>query len=229
MAAKHLRRNSNNIYQSKKYYHENYPQISLEESTAWTANHLMVIKSLFPQIKDYMNKKVLEIGSSYGGFINNLNKDGFGNVTCSDMNKSILSDKIKNRFIFLDITDINRIKEKFDVIFAFEVLEHIAEDKKIVKNIFHLLSENGLFIFTVPYPRNHNLYDPYHINMQYPNYWTNLFNKQGFNLLKLEEVTFLPFIWKYIRPFFFFRSTIKYRLFTNEVFFIFQKQSKFVP
>lgn len=217
--------NSKNIYKSV-YYSQNYPpssRKSAKESTDWYANHFLIIKRIFPQIHYYIDKKILEIGSAYGGFINNLNKEGFKNVTASDMDSSLISKKIKNKFIYLDITNISRFREKYDVIFAFEVLEHISESEKVVKNIRSLLLDQGLFIFTVPYPRNHNLYDPYHVNMQYPNYWTNLLNKHGFTLLKLEEITFLPFIWRYIKPFFFFRRIIKYRIFTNEIFFIFKR------
>ncbi len=115
------------IYQSKKYYPKTHPKTSLKESTAWTANHLGVIKTIFPNILTYKKKKILEIGSSYGGFINNLNKEGFKNVTASDMDTSLCSPQIKNKLIFLNILNIEKIKTKYDVIFAFAVLEHIAE------------------------------------------------------------------------------------------------------
>lgn len=216
--------NSKNIYKSV-YYSQNYPPLqesSLKESTAWYANHFLVIKRIFPQIYNYLDKKILEIGSSYGGFINNLNKEGFTNVTASDLDKSLFSKEIKNKFIYLDLIDTKK-REEYDVVFAFEVLEHISESEKVVKNIRNLLVNEGLFIFTVPYPRNHNLYDSSHINMQYPNYWTNLFNKNGFILLKLEEITFIPFFWRYIKTFLFFKKIIKHPVFTNEIFFIFKK------
>lgn len=217
------------IYTSNKYYSQTHSPVSLEESTAWTANHFFVIKSIFPEIQNFKNRKVLEVGSSYGGFINNLNKEGFKNVTASDMNKSLLSKEIKNKFVYMDITytkrQTDRQTDRYDVIFAFDVLEHITESEKVVKNIFSLLSKDGLFIFSVPYPRKLNLYDPYHINMHYPNYWTNLFNRSGFTLLKLEEITFLPYIWRYVKPFFFFKRPMQHRIFTSEIFFIFQKVS----
>ncbi len=163
------------FYLSNQYYKQVYPPISLKESTKWTANHFFVIKSIFTEIYSFRNKKVLEVGSSYGGFINNLNKAGFSDVTASDMNRNLLSKEIKNKFIHMDITDINKQKERYDVIFAFDVLEHIPESEKVAENIFSLLSKNGLFIFSVPYPKKLNLFNQYHINMQYPNYWTNLF------------------------------------------------------
>lgn len=212
-----------NINKAKKYYCDTHKKTSLKESTAWTTNHLSVIKKLFPQINNYKNKRVLEIGSSYGGFVNNLNRDGFRNVTVSDMDKSLLSKEIKNKFIYLDITNIGKLKNKYDVAFAFDVLEHITESEGVAKNIFKILSKEGLFIFSVPYPRLLNIYDPYHINIQYPNYWSNLFNRSGFILLKVEEITFLPFMWRFIKLPFFFKRSMKQRIFTSEIFFIFKK------
>lgn len=213
------------VYTSNKYYSHAYSPASLRESTKWTANHFFVIRNIFPQIYSLKNKKVLEVGSSYGGFINNLNKAGFNDVTASDMNRSLLSKEIRNKFIHMDITDTRKQTEKYDVIFAFDVLEHISESEKIAKNIFSLLSKDGLFIFSVPYPKRLNLYDPYHINMHYPNHWTNLFNRNGFTLLNLEEITFLPYIWRYVKPFFFFKKPMEHRIFTSEIFFIFKKTS----
>lgn len=213
------------IYTSNRYYNQTHPPVSLEESTKWTANHFFVTKSIFPQIYSFRNKKVLEVGSSYGGFINNLNKAGFSDVTASDMNKSLLSEKIKNKYINMDITNTSKQIKKYDVIFAFDVLEHILASEDAVKKIFSLLSKDGLFIFSVPYPKKHNLYDPYHINMHYPNYWVNMFKKNRFNLLKLEEITFLPYIWRYLKPFFFFKWPMQHRIFTSEIFFIFKKNT----
>lgn len=212
-----------NINEVKKYYCETHQKIPLKEPSAWAANRFVVIKKLFPQINNYKNKRLLEIGSSYGGFINNLNRARFKNVTVSDLDKSLLSRKIKNKFIYLDITNVGRLKNKYDVIFAFDVLEHIAESEKVVKNIFKILSKEGIFIFSVPYPKLMNIYDPYHTNMQYPNYWSNLFNRNKFILLKVEIITFLPFIWRFIKLPFFFKSPMKQKIFTSEIFFIFKK------
>lgn len=210
-----------------EYYPNNYPppsRSSLKEAVAWKNNHFFALRKIFPQILEYKNNEVLEIGSGYGEFIDILIREGFKKVTASDLDKSLLS-TIKTKFTYLDLTEVKTHK-KYDLVFAFEVLEHIYESEKVVKNINKLLSWRGIFIFTIPYPRNHNLYDPTHINMQYPNYWTNLFNKNGFQLLNVEEIIFPPFIWRYLKPFFFLKGHTNSKLFTSEVFFIFKKNLK---
>lgn len=209
-------------YTSNEYYHEFYPTISLKQSSMWMANYFTVIKQIFPQIFDYQKKKVLEIGSSHGGFIHLLNQAGFTDVTASDMNKSVLAKEIKNKYVSLDIMNPPFTKT-YDVLISFEVMEHIFDSEKVVKNIYKLLNMNGIYIFTTPYPKVENLYHKYHINVQYPNYWTNLFHRHGFRLLKVQHASFVPMLWRYIQFPFFFKRAILHKAFTAEEFFIFEK------
>lgn len=51
--------------------------------------------------------------------------------------------------IHLDATNIP-FKNEFDCIFASHVLEHIIEDRKAMKEIYHALTKNGRFIALVP-------------------------------------------------------------------------------
>ena len=93
----------------------------------------------------------------------------------------LLSKKRKNlKFYFLnkskgdfinmvhDITEENITSKKFDLIVMWHVLEHIEEDKKAVKNIYHMLKTNGKFLFSVPiYPKNNRItYIPNYTNIE---------------------------------------------------------------
>lgn len=42
------------------------------------------------------------------------------------------------------------INKKFDVVFCIEVLEHVKNDEKVIRNLFSLLNSGGLIIITVP-------------------------------------------------------------------------------
>ncbi|MDD5073732.1 MAG: class I SAM-dependent methyltransferase [Candidatus Shapirobacteria bacterium] len=42
------------------------------------------------------------------------------------------------------------INKKFDVIFCIEVLEHVRNDEKVIKNLFSHLKSGGLILITVP-------------------------------------------------------------------------------
>ncbi len=216
-----------NPYSSGQYYKETYMknQMSLKMSTRWMVNYYNVIKKIYPLIVLSKNNKILEIGSGFGGFINVLNDDGYINVSAADMSANIFSKEIKNKFIILDLLNIVDINEKFDIIFAFDVFEHINNTAQVINNISQLLNINGLIIFSVPYPVKKHLMDNYHTNMQYPNYYSNLFKQGGYELINMEDVSFCPFLWRLRLPIF-YKYISKNKFVISETFFIFKKQSE---
>lgn len=52
-------------------------------------------------------------------------------------------------FMQMDAREIPYVKE-FNVIGAYDVLEHIEEDSRVIKEIYNALQDNGIFISTVP-------------------------------------------------------------------------------
>lgn len=216
--------NKSDPYSSGDYYQEVYSPVkhSLPEATRWMKNYFHIVQTIFPKVREYRNKKVLEIGSSFGGFINNLNQSGFTNVVASDMSPDIFPKELKNRFLTSDITDCH-LDEQFDMIFAFDVMEHINDTEAAICSIKKILSEDGLFIFCAPFPVEKHLYDPFHTNMQAPHYYTNLFHRHGFQLLKMQDVSIVPYIWRCGWPVF-LKRIIRNRIFISETFFVFKKK-----
>lgn len=109
----------------------------------------------------YLGERILEVGSGLG----NMTKfflDG-ELLVCLDSCSKYL-DQVKNRFSSLgnidtiqcDISDVNhacmvRLKEyKFDTILCFNLLEHIKDDIRGLKNMYNILSPNGRLILLVP-------------------------------------------------------------------------------
>lgn len=215
-----------NYYSSGDYYKETYQcrPHTISQSTHWMANYFKVVKNIFPDINKFKEKRILEIGSSFGGFINILNKKGYKHVQASDMSTELFPKKLKNDFIILDLTNCEEQKNKsFDLILAFDVMEHINDTEKAVKNIKNLLSDKGIFIFCVPYPIKKHILDNYHTNMQLPHYYTNLFYRYGFKCVKIEDISFVPYIWRLGIPMF-IRKILKNNLIISETFFVFQKK-----
>jgi SAM-dependent methyltransferase len=50
-----------------------------------------------------------------------------------------------------DLRDVSYLKKKYDSIVCSEVIEHIIEDEKVLRNLYQLLNTNGKLIITVPY------------------------------------------------------------------------------
>ena len=68
--------------------------------------------------------------------------------------QSRLPFKVRER-LELSNTDFRCIEEVFDLIMAFEVLEHIANDELALLEIHDMLKSSGYFLFSVP---SHQLY-----------------------------------------------------------------------
>jgi cyclopropane fatty-acyl-phospholipid synthase-like methyltransferase len=115
-----------------------------------------LIERFIPKDK---NIKILERGCGFGGFIYALKSYGYENILGVEIIPqccSFVSKKFDVKVICSDILDYfskEGIKEKYDVIAAFDVIEHFEKGEivKIMLYIYEALKENGIFIMKVPY------------------------------------------------------------------------------
>jgi 2-polyprenyl-3-methyl-5-hydroxy-6-metoxy-1,4-benzoquinol methylase len=67
----------------------------------------------------------------------------------------------RTKFILGDITKIDKkLFNKFDTIIMLEVLEHLEDDLKTLKNIHKMLKKNGRLIITVPNKHPLHIFNP---------------------------------------------------------------------
>lgn len=104
-------------------------------------------------LRKYGIKKmlILEIGCGAGSQLETLSKNG-NKVVGSDINIKALGEAKKRGFevFYQDIEKDIESNLQYDVVCAFDVLEHIKNDEAVLKNIYKLLKKDGFFIFTVP-------------------------------------------------------------------------------
>jgi len=99
-----------------------------------------LIESFIPKDK---NIKILELGCGFGGFIYALKSYGYENILGVDIIPEccgFVSKKFNVKVICSDILDYfskEGIKEKYDVIAAFDVIEHF-EKGEIVKIMLYI-------------------------------------------------------------------------------------------
>ena len=63
---------------------------------------------------------------------------------------------IKNHF---DITSLPLSENYFDLIICYHVLEHVADDKKAMRELFRVLKKGGITLLQVPYSENETVED----------------------------------------------------------------------
>lgn len=147
----------------------------------------------------FKNKKVIDLGGGVGAFCKLLEDDGFKNVTCNDISVEALKKAKKfNPDLTIRTGDIEKIKEQmaYDLVFAFEVLEHLHTPESAIKIIYSFLKKNGLFVGTTPFPFPKNLKDPTHKHVFEPLVWRQLFEKTGFKKVRVYPLSFPPLIYR---------------------------------
>ncbi len=107
------------------------------------------------KFEKYLKGKILEVGCGIGNFTKLL--IGYGEVFAIDIDKHHVAAatrtvKAKANIEYGDIENSKHFfnGQKFDTIICLNVLEHIKDDQKTLKNLYSLLKEGGNLILLVP-------------------------------------------------------------------------------
>lgn len=136
--------------------------------------------------------RLLEIGCGDGRFLKKL-QDNYS-VAGFDISPSAInhaSGLIKNKY--LKVLDIEKesIIGKYDIILAFDLLEHLKDPKKAILKIRKALNKDGIFILSVP--NNYGFYgrlstklfnfiDKTHVSAYERKSWIKMLEDSGFSL-----------------------------------------------
>jgi len=139
---------------SEGFEAEFFPQLAkLEAKNSWfrSRNRLIIyaIKHYFPQAKNF-----LEIGCGTGFVLQGIEKH-LPHLTCSGSEiftagLKFATERLCNTTLFqMDARQIP-FAEEFDIIGAFDVLEHIEQDEDVLKQMYYATQNGGGIILTVP-------------------------------------------------------------------------------
>lgn len=132
-----------------QFYREYY---ELERSHWWFRARLSILESLFrKQIAKDRELKILNVGVATGATTEMLSK--FGAVTSVEYDQDccdFLFEKTGIKAINASLTDLPFEDGEFDVVCAFDVIEHIEDDTKSVEEIRRVLNASGYYYITVP-------------------------------------------------------------------------------
>ena len=146
------------------------------------------------RLREILNIKkegsLLEIGGGKGEFLR-LAEEHFKiegidiSEYAVDSSKGFLSGRIRRE----NIERYELPKNKYDIVAAFNVLEHLSNPERVIKKIHNALKNEGLFIGSVPhnatpvgwvYTELTKIFDPTHISTHPPDHWNSLFEATGF-------------------------------------------------
>lgn len=186
----------------RKYFgifFKNYDYSELMFYYKWFKGWINLLDRFLP-LKRGSGKKALEVGCAIGAFSKLLKERGF-KVVAIDISNFIIkkAQKLQNDIEF-KVSDIDKgieTKEKFDYIFALEVLEHLLDPRRALFNMKKVLKKHGILVFSTPIPTNQTLADPMHVNIHPPKYWISLGKDLGFKKVSFKFVAFVPFLYRF--------------------------------
>jgi SAM-dependent methyltransferase len=140
--------------------HADYPSegfdvtADIEARSFWCRTRNRVLRRVFERFIDRTRPvDVLEIGCGTGFVLKGLSALPNLRLTGSEIYLQGLRYARQTvpgvAFIQLDATDMP-FREDFDVIGAFDVLEHVADDRKVIEQVKLALRPGGAFVITVP-------------------------------------------------------------------------------
>jgi SAM-dependent methyltransferase len=165
-------------------YHSNF---SIEESYFWFLARNKIVNKVFQSITNLpKGDNVIDIGCGTGGFAKILSENY--KVTCLDTEPIALEYCSKRGLSDLHnciLSDFQKGDRKLTAAFMLDVIEHIEDDKSVVKEVYDLLEPGGYFISTVPaYQWLWSYHDVMHMHYRRYNInnFSNLIQNAGFQV-----------------------------------------------
>lgn len=108
-------------------------------------------------LKEHFSKEaqILDIGAGQEHFLLSFFEDEFKNLSGTDIQNRLVFSELKN-IVDFKVANLNKEPilfedEKFDVVTAFEVFEHLENPFNFARECQRILKPNGILIFSYPY------------------------------------------------------------------------------
>ncbi|MFM2395258.1 MAG: hypothetical protein RLZZ546_3241 [Bacteroidota bacterium] len=135
----------------KGYFKDYY---FLERSHWWFLGRLEILISILKLkvIEENQSKlSILNVGVATGA--TSIALQQYGNVTSVEYDREccdFLTEKVKMEVLNASMTALPFEDQSFDIVCAFDVIEHIEDDLQALKEAFRVLKTNGKLYITVP-------------------------------------------------------------------------------
>lgn len=143
-----------NIYDNETFF-EGYKKIRENEVNA---NNLFEIPALFSMMPNLKDKIILDLGCGFGEHCKRFVESGAKKVIGIDISEKMLeiakqeNADSKITYINMPMENISQLNEKFDIVVSSLAFHYVQDFSGVVKNIYDMLNENGVFLFSQENP-----------------------------------------------------------------------------
>jgi SAM-dependent methyltransferase len=135
---------------------ESYQLTKESEAKWWNQGRSFVVTRVLKKIlqeKQRSTRRILDVGAGFGGMLEVLNP--YGRVTALEPNEEARTHCLTRGYdSVLHAEDLSTLlpegKEGYDLIAAFDVLEHVKDDRAFLEQAHDLLAPGGDIILTLP-------------------------------------------------------------------------------
>ena len=145
-----------NIYDNRTFY-DGYKKLRENKENA---NVLFEIPALLSLLPDMKGMKVLDLGCGFGEHCKLFIRRGADKVTGIDISEKMLETARKENcdpnieYINMPMENINSLNDSFDAVISSLALHYVEDFSGVVRNIYSLLNEGGVFVFSQENPLN---------------------------------------------------------------------------
>ena len=143
-----------NIYDNETFF-AGYSELRSREINS---NNMLEQPAMKKMLPDQTGKSVLDLGCGCGANCIAFVKNGAISVVGIDISEKMLSvakDEAHHEnieYINMSMTDISTLNQKFDLVYSSLAFHYIEDFEKLCKDIYGLLNENGVLLFSQEHP-----------------------------------------------------------------------------
>lgn len=129
---------------------EAFKVLSEIEGSWWDFGRQSAISQALKKVSINKKDNVLDLGAGYGSMYSYLSN--WGKVDAFEPDKKALGIAINRGYSkgYSSVDGLKELDNTYSLVGAFDVLEHVENDKELVKIVFKLLKPSGTFVVTVP-------------------------------------------------------------------------------
>ena len=145
----------NNIYDNDKFF-DGYIKLRKDEGRNY--NDLLEQPAMSRLLPNMQGRRVLDVGCGFGENCRQFSHDGASYIVGVDISKNMLALAEKNtddpliRYYNYDMMDIEKVGEKFDLIYSSLAVHYIENFAELMRKIGNMTYEDGELLLSMEHP-----------------------------------------------------------------------------